>query len=139
MLKRFPASLYALVVLGLFAGCDSTGSSQTALPNLPTTSATTNTAVLIPPDSPFAKVKIDEDIHEVYAAIGTPTSQNSYMTGKSITPLYNYHNSDDQRTIARYKGIGTITFSSNNRHTSIMNVLSIDYNPTETGYYDSTK
>jgi hypothetical protein len=139
MPNRSPASLYACVVLGLFTGCDSTSSSQAPLPNLPTTSATTTTAVLIPLDSPFAKVKIDEDIHDVYAIIGPPTSRNSFMTGKSITPLYNYHSSDDQRTIARYKGIGTITFSSNSRHTSTKNVISIDYDPTETGYYDSTK
>jgi hypothetical protein len=124
---------YTVVLLGLFVGCGSTDSPRIA------TSNPTTTAAIIPLDSPFAKIRIDEEIHDVYTTIGPPTSQNSHMTGKSITPTYNYNSSDAELTTARYKGIGTITFSNKGKQHAPMLVISIEYDPTEPGYYDSGK
>lgn len=69
---------------------------------------------------------------EVYATIGPPTSQNSYITGKGFIPFH--YGGDNARMTARYKGVGTITFSQDHSFTSHMSVISIDYDPDEPGF-----
>lgn len=86
----------------------------------------------IPPDSPFAKVKLKMGSDEVYATIGKPTSEERYITGKGFIP-FNF-GGDKHRMTAHYKGVGTITFSSDGSFTSGMSVMSIDYDPTEPGF-----
>ena len=139
MLKRSLASLFVIIALGSFIGCSSSGSSDTTSSSSSSSStpAATQPAIPIPPDSPFARVKIGEDMQQVYADIGRPTSENHYMTGKSFIPFH-FSGSDDHRMAARYKGIGTITFSNDSAYSSGMSVISVDYDPKETGYYDSS-
>jgi hypothetical protein len=87
----------------------------------------------IPPDSPFAKVKIGMPMDQVYATIGPPTSPAvTFMTPKNNSPLH--FCADNYRSIAHYKGIGAITFSQDNSFTTASSVLFIDYNPNDPGY-----
>jgi hypothetical protein len=89
----------------------------------------------IPPDSIFAKVKIGMDKNEVIATIGPPTTEGMYQTGKAWIP---YHfGGDNMRATAHYKGVGSITYSSNSAFTSGMSVMSIDYDPTDPGFEKS--
>jgi len=129
MYQRLLGSMIvAMVLVGV--GCKSSGSSSSETSSEPP--ATQAASAPIPPDSPFAKVKIGMSVKEVYDTIGQPTDTNSYMTGKSFIPFH--YGGDNARMVARYKGIGTITFSQNHAFTGDMSVLSIDYDPTETGY-----
>jgi hypothetical protein len=133
MLKRSLASLLVATSLGLFIGCTSGGSSESASSSSTTAPAATEPAIPIPPDSPFARVKVGEDMQQVFADIGRPTSQYSYITGKSFIPFH-FSGSDDHRMDAHYKGMGVITFSNDSAYSSGMSVLEIDYNPKESGF-----
>jgi hypothetical protein len=87
----------------------------------------------IPPESPFAKVKIGMGMDEVYATIGPPTSSpTTYITPKNHVPAY--FGPDTSRTTAHYKGVGSITFSTDNPFSSAASVRFIDYNPQDLGY-----
>ena len=137
MLKRSLASLFVVTSLGMFIGCSSSGSSDTSSSSSSTTqAAASQPAIPIPPDSPFARVKVGEDLQQVFADIGHPTSQYSYITGKSFIPFH-FSGSDDHRMDAHYKGMGVITFSNDSAYSSGMSVLEIDYNPKETGFNGS--
>ena len=126
--KLLGLMVVAMVMVGV--GCRSSGSSSSdSSSEQPTTQVA---SVPIPPDSPFAKIKTGMNVKEVYDTIGQPTDTNSFMTGKSFIPFH--YGGDNARMVARYKGIGTITFSQNSSFTSDMSVISIDYDPTETGY-----
>jgi hypothetical protein len=136
MLKRSLASLFVATSLGLFIGCSSSGSSDTSSSSSSTPPAASQPAIPIPADSPFARVKMGEDLQQVYADIGRPTSEYSYITGKSFIPFH-FSGSDDHRMDAHYKGLGVITFSNDSAYSSGMSVEEIDYNPKETGFNGS--
>jgi hypothetical protein len=126
----------AALVLCAASGCASGGSSSSSSSSKqdapqPAPAAEAPKAP-IPPDSPFAKVKLKMGSDEVYATIGKPTSEERYITGKGFIP-FNF-GGDKHRMTAHYKGIGTITFSSDGSFTSGMSVMSIDYDPTEPGF-----
>jgi hypothetical protein len=135
MLKRSLASLLVATSLGLFIGCTSGGSSDSSSSSSSSTTqaAASQPAIPIPPDSPFARVKMGEDLQQVYADIGRPTSEYSYITGKSFIPFH-FSGSDNHRMDAHYKGMGVITFSNDSAYSSGMSVEEIDYNPKETGF-----
>jgi len=126
----FTALLTAAVAFGV-TGCGTTDSGTTdqtaAQPAAPA-----QAAVPIPPDSPFAKVKLGMSVGEVYALIGQPTDTSHHMTGKSFIPYY--YGGDTHRMEAIYKGLGRIVFSPRNAFTSDMEVIEINYDPKEPGY-----
>jgi hypothetical protein len=124
----------AAVVMYAVSGCASGGSSGSSSSASAPQAAPAAEAPkrAIPPDSPFAKIKEKMGSDEVYAAIGKPTSEERYITGKQFIP-FNF-GGDKHRMTAHYKGIGTITFSSDGSFTSGMSVMSIDYDPAETGF-----
>lgn len=129
--------LHWLALFGLalsvcvLAGCSSGGSSSAAAE--PEKQEPEKPKIPVPPDSPFAKVKIGMYKDEVVATIGQPTNWGSYITGKAWIPFH-FSGSDTHRLVARYKGIGTLTFANDSAYTSGMSVISIDYDPTEPGY-----
>jgi hypothetical protein len=126
------ASVFVAIGMGVLIGCSS--SSPSTEPSTPV--AASQPAIPIPPDSPFAKVKMGEDLQQVYADIGRPTSEYSYITGKSFIPFH-FSGSDDHRMDAHYKGLGVITFSNDSAYSSGMSVEEIDYNPKESGFNGS--
>jgi len=126
-------TLCAAIVLpaSLLIGCSSGNSSggSSAAP-----AATQPAAVPIPADSPFAKVKNGMSKEQVEATIGPASAQREYQTGKAWIP---YHFGGDNRRIkAYYKGIGTITYSSDSQFSSGYSVMEdgVEYDPTEPGY-----
>jgi hypothetical protein len=130
MRKSSLASLFVVLGMGVMIGC---GSSTPSTEPSSDSTATSQPAIPIPPDSPFAKVKIGEDLQQVYADIGRPNSENSYITGKNFIPFH-FSGSDDHRMAAHYKGQGIITFSNDSAYTSGMSVIEVDYDPKETGF-----
>jgi hypothetical protein len=123
------ASFAVLLTVCTLMGCKSSGSSDSsAKADVPATQPSRP----IPPDSPFAKVKVGMGSDEVFATIGAPTSQNHYMTGKGFIPFH--YGGDNSRMKGHWKGIGTITFSQNHAFSSGMSVMSIDYDPNEPGF-----
>jgi len=128
MRKTLIGLLSVAVAVCVMAGCSSSGSSSAEKPE-----AATKPSVPIPPDSPFAKVKIGMDKDEVFAKLGQPNNVSTYQTGKAWIPFH-FSGSDNYHMVARYKGIGTITFSNDSAYSSGMSVISIDYDPTEPGY-----
>lgn len=139
-----------MVVVGVFAvalalcglGCRSndsgnSGSTSTAAPAQTPAQTTVNTnnvkpAVPIPPDSPFAKVKVGMGMAEVYSLIGQPTDTTAHITGKAFIPYY--YGGDTHRVEALYKGLGRIVFAPPHAFTSDLRVVEINYDPTERGY-----
>lgn len=132
MLWKLPLFGSIIVVcLALSGGCKSdSDSSKSESESKPL--AATKPSIPIPPDSPFAKVKVGMGMKEVYDLIGEPTDTDSYVTGKSFNPFY--YGGDTHRMTARYKGIGTITFSPKSRWGSGMRAIEIEYDPSESGY-----
>jgi outer membrane protein assembly factor BamE (lipoprotein component of BamABCDE complex) len=65
----------------------------------------------VPDDSPLAKIQIGMSDSEVRTALGEPSSQNAYMTGKSWIPFY--YGPDASRRDYVYDGIGRVVFSRN--------------------------
>jgi hypothetical protein len=123
-----------LVAAGLYAGCSSGGSSSSSSSDTGSSSASAAPATQpIPPDSIFAKVKMGEERDQVYATIGSPTTFNTYQTGKAFIPFH-YGGGDDMRMSAHYKGVGIITFANDSAYTSGWSVEDIHYDPSEPGY-----
>jgi len=127
------ASVFVAIGMGVMIGCSSSSPSTEPSSDASAPAAASQPAIPIPPDSPFAKVKNGEDMQQVFADIGRPTSQYSYITGKSFIPFH-FSGSDDHRMDAHYKGLGVITFSNDSAYSSGMSVEEIDYNPKETGF-----
>ena len=134
-------SLAVVVVLGLAlalsgTGChsNSSGNSNSTSAPAQTSVATTNAppAVPIPPDSPFAKVKVGMGMAEVYSLIGQPTDTTENITGKAFIPYY--FGGDTHRMAALYKGMGRIIFAPPHAFTSDLRVIEVDYDPTEKGF-----
>jgi hypothetical protein len=127
-------SIAILSLLCLFSGChggDASSSSATQ-PSV-AEGPVTQPSVPIPPDSIFAKVKVGMSQDQVFATIGQPTSLDRYQTGKAWIPFH-FSGSDDARSTAHYKGVGTITFSLDSAYSSSFSVISIDYDPSEPGF-----
>jgi hypothetical protein len=131
--RRVVAAMVLCAVSGCASGGSSSGGSSSTQP-APAAAAPAAAAPKrpIPAGSPFAKVKEKMGSDEVYATIGKPTSEERYITGKGFIP-FNF-GGDKHRMTAHYKGIGTITFSSDGSFTSGMSVMSIDYDPDEPGF-----
>lgn len=134
-MKAHPRTSIAILSLLCFlAGCHGGGASSSpdAQPSLAEAPAK-QPSVSIPPDSIFAKVKVGMSQDEVFATIGQPTSLGHYQTGKAFIPFH-FSGSDNMRSTAHYKSVGTITFSLDSAYTSRFSVISIDYNPSEPGF-----
>jgi hypothetical protein len=113
-------------ILGCSSSSNSGSSSAAQEPEVPVVSKP------IPPDSPFAKVKVGMASDEVFATIGRPTSEDTYQTGKAFIPFH--YGGDNVRMAAHYKGQGIITFSQDSAFTSSFSVMSVDYDADEPGY-----
>ena len=127
------AGLLGLTLALSGLGChsnDSGNSSNTSAPAQ--TPADAKPAVPIPPDSPFAKIRVGMGMAEVYSLIGQPTDTTSHITGKAFIPYY--YGGDTHRVEALYKGQGRIIFAPPHAFTSDLQVMEIDYDPTERGY-----
>jgi hypothetical protein len=125
--------LTSIAILGLFMGCNSSGSngSSTQASNATPPSAATRP---IPPDSIFAKVHMGQEMDEVFRTIGQPNFLSEpYQTGKAWIPFH-YGGGDDVRRAAHYKGVGIITFGNDSAYTSGFSVVDISYDPNEPGY-----
>lgn len=125
------ARLVGFLSFCVLGGCASNGSSSSGS-STPPVAETQAVKRPIPPNSPFARIKEGMGSDEVFATIGQPTSQSSYITGKGFIPFH--YGGDNARMTAHYKGEGTITFSQDHAFTSRMSVISIDYDPDEPGF-----
>ena len=82
-MSRYCLCVVTLVLLGgSMLGCSSNSSSSSSAQeaDVPLVSKP------VPPDSPFAKVKVGMASDEVFATIGRPTSEDTYQTGKAFIP-----------------------------------------------------
>ena len=125
-------NLFAIGLIGLGlaltgVGCGTTEDSEPAK-----TAEAAKPAVPIPADSPFAKVKVDMSMKEVYDLIGQPTDTSSHITGKQFIPYY--YGGDTHRVEAIYKGQGRIVFAPPHAFTGDLRVVEINYDPKERGY-----
>jgi hypothetical protein len=121
-------SMIALAAFS-FTGCASSPSKPA---DAPATEPAEKVYPPAPAGSPLSKIKVDMGINEVYATIGTPTDTSSYVTGKAWIPFY--YGGDTHRMEARYKGQGRVIFAPNSAFSGDMRVISVEYDPTETGY-----
>ena len=120
--------LLALLGTGLAlsgVGCGTTDSASSE----PAKEDVKAAAVPIPADSPFAKIKLDMSMDEVFALIGRPDDTSNHITGKAFMPYY--YGGDTHRTEAIYKGQGRIIFCPRNHWTQSLGVMEIVYNPSE--------
>ena len=130
MLKHVASSVALLSAIPFFAGCHSSGSSDSS-----TASATPPaTEPAVPADSIFAKVTMGEERDKVFAEIGQPNSVGAYVTGKAFIPFHEWSGGDERRLIAHYKGVGYILFGNDSAYTSGYSVVDIHYDPSDTGY-----
>lgn len=83
-----------------------------------------------PPGSTMAKVQVGMNDTDVRKILGEPDNANGYITGKAFIPWY--FGSDTSRTDWLYKGKGRVVFSRN-RYSGNLQVVRVDYNPSETG------
>ena len=83
-----------------------------------------------PAGHPLAKVHEGMAPSQVAEAIGPPTSEQSYQTGKAWIPFY--WGSDLSRTDWKYEGQGRVVFS-HNRWSGSQRVIRVDYDPAEDG------
>ncbi|HEY8750432.1 MAG TPA: hypothetical protein VIM11_20780 [Tepidisphaeraceae bacterium] len=130
MTKNWCGSL-AVASLMVVAGCSHNSPSSTE-PAKQETAESQPVLHPAPEGTPFAKIKEGMSTDEVTGLIGRPDAVGGYVTGKAFIPFH--YGGDTHRTIYRYKGQGTIIFSSNGRFSGGgMGVLSVDYDPNETG------
>jgi hypothetical protein len=136
MKKQLAASLLVVSSLSYMAGCGSSAPPPAAAPASAAAAAAPDTqpSIPIPPGSPFARLRMEESMDEVYATIGPPTSTTANPTGKAFIPFYRRFGGDTYHLQALYKGIGTVTFGGNGRYSSGMYVRDITYDPSESGY-----
>ena len=124
----------ALAIASLFVagGCSHNSSSTASDAPKQEVAESQPVKIPIPTDSPLAKIKEGMTPAEVEALIGRPDGVGGYVTGKAFIPFH--YGGDTHREIYKYKGQGTITFSSNSGFAGGgMGVLSVDYDPKETG------
>ncbi len=80
----------------------------------------------VPDDSPLAKITIGMSDSDVRMALGEPSSQNAYMTGKGWIPFY--YGPDTSRTDYVYDGIGRVVFSRN-QYSGQLKVIDVVHEP----------
>jgi hypothetical protein len=68
---------------------------------------------------------------EVVAALGAPSRQSAYPTGKAFAPFY--YGPDRWRSVYYYKGKGRVVFKGDGGFSSGSQVLYLEYDPTEPG------
>ena len=68
---------------------------------------------------------------DVVSILGSPTSEQSYTTGKQWIPYY--YGSDTSRVDYKYAGLGVVTFSRN-RYSGNLKVVSVVSDLSEDGY-----
>jgi outer membrane protein assembly factor BamE (lipoprotein component of BamABCDE complex) len=115
------------------AACASTGgngSSASEGSSAKSTSTKAPRGVAPPKSSPLARVSLGMTPDEVRQKIGSPTSEQSYVTGKAWIPFY--YGPDTARTDWKYKGQGRVVFSRN-QYSGSVKVIRIDYDPSEDG------
>jgi hypothetical protein len=131
MTRHWCGSL-AIASFFVVAGCSHNSSSSSSEPAKQETADSQPVLHPAPADSPLAKIKEGMTPEEVSALIGRPDAVGGYVTGKAFIPFH--YGGDTHRTIYRYKGQGTIIFSANGRYSGGgMGVMSVDYDPNETG------
>ena len=81
---------------------------------------------MVPDDSPLAKITVGMSDTDVRKALGEPTTQNAYMTGKSWIPFY--YGPDTSRTDYVYDGIGRVVFSRS-RYSGQLAVIDVVHDP----------
>lgn len=86
----------------------------------------------IPAGSSLAKIHLGMEKRQVRDALGVPSDENSYMTGKSFIPFY--FGNDARRTSWYYKKLGRVVFADGNPFGGgASEVVRIDYDPNESG------
>lgn len=124
--------LSSLALIALFVGCHSSGSDNGSSTQASSSAPPSATTRPIPPDSIFARVKMDEDKNAVFADIGQPTSTyGPYPSGKSWIPFHS--SSDNVRLAAHYKGVGVVTFGNESSAPSGFSVVDVYYDPNDPG------
>jgi hypothetical protein len=95
----------------------------------------TGTAAALPPapaSNPLAKVDLGMTKKQVRDAIGQPTDENSYATGKAWIPFY--FGTDARRTCWFYEDMGRVVFADGNVFGGgTGEVIRVDYDPAESG------
>ena len=97
-----------------------------------TQTAKGNASGNIPPSSPLARIRPGQPQKDVLYALGAPTDERSYATGKACIPFYM---SDDawQRCWC-YRNLGRVVLSDGNFFGSGGgSVLWVEYDPKEPG------
>jgi len=90
-------------------------------------------AVPVPADSPLAKVQMGMNKRQVKEALGMPSDETNYATGKAWIPWY--FGNDARRTSYFYKGVGRVVFADGNIFGGGGGgeVVRVDYDPAEDG------
>jgi len=81
----------------------------------------------------ISEVKVGMSSGEVYALFGTPTSETGHITGKAFIP-FNFGGRGNVRTIALYKGQGSIIFENTSAYTAGKRVVEVIIDPYEPGF-----
>lgn len=126
MRKIVAFALVGALTTGLIGCAAQQGSTPPPAPAAP--------AVPIPASSPFSKVKVGMTMAQVAEILGQPSDKQDYASGKAFIPFY--YGADVHRQEWHYKGQGSITFSAGNQFGagSGGSVLSVNYDPSNTGY-----
>lgn len=128
-MRRLAASILAISLsLGL-AAC-STQTSNGA--DTAASAAKTAAQAMVPASSPLAKVQLGMNKKQVRDALGSPSDENSYSTGKAWIPWY--FGNDARRTSWYYEGVGRVVFADGNIFGGgTPEVIRVDYDPSESG------
>jgi hypothetical protein len=110
--------LVAAVALALAMGISAASFAQQAEP---------------PAGHPLSKIKAGMPDAQVRDILGSPTSTNSYPTGKSWIPGYGWWGTDGHRWEWFYKGKGRVVFNTR-WFSSRLKVIRVIYDPSEDGY-----
>ena len=132
--------LLALVVASacLVASCRtsprSEGSTRATEPQAQSSAANEAAVVGTPAKgSKFTKLKMGMSVKQVTDAIGEPTAQGAYITGKAFIPFY--YGGDRYRHELRYKGQGRLVFAGGSAgNLSGSRLIQIMHNADEPGY-----
>jgi len=86
-----------------------------------------------PAGTSLAKITKGMPSEQVNEILGSPTSQNTYPTGKGWIPFYGWWGGDGYRTDWIYKGKGKVIFNQK-PFSSRLKVIQVYYDPKEDGY-----
>ena len=84
-----------------------------------------------PANSPMARIKPGMRPEEVVEALGAPSRQSAYPTGKAFAPFY--YGPDRWRSVYYYKGKGRVVLKGDGGFRSGGSVIYIEYDPSEPG------